>query len=163
MDALRTSLGQLNLKNVTTYIQSGNVLFETTEQAIPTLETLIERHLFHAFGFEIPTIIRPQTQLQTIAASQPFPDSPSENLGIYVAFLKELPSQEKQKELMALSTGDETLLFQNNELYIRYKKGAGTAKLTNNFIEKKLGTLATTRNWVTLGKLVTEKIEKDPK
>ena len=75
MDQLRTLFAALGYANVTTYIASGNVIFETPPTSTEALEAQIERHLRDALGYEVITFIRTAEELATIADYAPFPPS----------------------------------------------------------------------------------------
>jgi uncharacterized protein (DUF1697 family) len=72
MDRLRDLFRDLGLDDVRSYIQSGNVFFETNDTESAALATRIERHLHEALGYEVPVFLRSAQQLQAILALDPF-------------------------------------------------------------------------------------------
>ncbi|RYZ75251.1 MAG: DUF1697 domain-containing protein, partial [Proteobacteria bacterium] len=72
MDHLRELFRELGLANVRTYIQTGNVFFETTETDRDALTTRIEQHLLEALGYEVPTFLRTPIELQQSLQLNPF-------------------------------------------------------------------------------------------
>lgn len=72
MERLRDLFAELGLANVRTYIQSGNVFFETEEGDRQALAQTIERHLRAALGYEVPVMLRTVSELERIVANDPF-------------------------------------------------------------------------------------------
>src|SRR3982751_3388903 len=86
MEDLRRIFASMRFENVKTFIQSGNVIFETTETNPDALAEKIGRELQKAFGFEIRTMPRALVELEEIAARNPFKNAaPDEK--IYISFL----------------------------------------------------------------------------
>ena len=75
MDRLRVLFEDLRLKNVETFIASGNVLFDTSAKDIGALERKIEKHLEQALGYEVTTFVRAMTDLAGVVAGHPSPTS----------------------------------------------------------------------------------------
>lgn len=154
MDYLRQLFTEVGLQKVETYIQSGNVFFESEEKDEQTLVAVIEKHLHNSLGYEVPTFLRTPAQMASVLENYPFAtidDHP--NVKIYVAFLATPPPSELAKTLMALSTEWEFMHVHNREVYILLKPFDGKSIFSNNLLEKKLKMLATTRNWATVNKM----------
>ena len=56
MDSLRTLMGELGFKNCTTYIQSGNMLYQAIKQDTHALNLIIKKAIEKKFGFDVPVI-----------------------------------------------------------------------------------------------------------
>ncbi len=154
MEDLRALFDQMAFNDVETYIQSGNVVFSTTETDEQILEAKIEKHLENALGFAVPTMIRNQENMITIANSDPFPQmAEMEKATSYVSFLKEEPAPELREKLEALSDGMDMFLIQQRELYWLYDRTKGQSKMTNGKVEKILKVAATRRNMNTVQKI----------
>lgn len=155
MAELKQMFESLGLNKVQTYIQSGNVLFESTEEP-ESLRLRIEREIEAVFGFDVPVVLRTVAELEQILNKCPFEvDSLPEKERPYIALLSQPPSTEGIEQLQAYPIQlDEYRIF-NQEIYILYRQSAHKSKLTNNLLEKKLGVTATTRNWQTMSKLLT--------
>ncbi len=152
MAALRDVVTSLGHSNVKTFIQSGNVGFESTQMDLQGLEQGLEAAIEKAFGFPVTVMVRPLEDVVALADTPPIGDVDSAR--IYVTFLKSVPSPESLATLVALSSEAEQILPHKGVLYLYYGHGAGKAKLTHSVIEKKLQTSGTTRNWQTLGKMI---------
>lgn len=94
MDRLRELFAELGLASVRTYIQSGNVFFDTEETDRVALTERIERHLRAALGYEVPVFLRTVAELETVVASDAFTHLPAgDDVRLCVMFLAEpLPS-----------------------------------------------------------------------
>ena len=73
---------------------------------------------------------------------------------LYVTFLSSKPSTESINILKEISFLPEEYSLNEKNIYLFFPNGAGKAKLNNNFIEKKLKVVGTTRNWKTVNKLL---------
>lgn len=154
MAELRSFLEQegsaLGLKQVQTYIQSGNILFQTElAEAVlgPKLEAALTRH----WGFEMRVILRGLTELAAVEAGLPFEEALAERPKLlHVCFLTEAPGFEQLQSLDALCTQGERFVLQGRELYLGYPQGSGRSKLVLSAIEKKWGVCGTARNWKTV-------------
>lgn len=72
MEVLRVLFTGLGLANVRTYIQSGNVFFETEEPDRAQLTARIEQHLEQALGYSVPVFLRSVAELEQVLALNPF-------------------------------------------------------------------------------------------
>lgn len=154
MKALKALYESLGLENVQTYIQSGNVIFESAEDKMLIVKT-VENEISKKYGFEVPVQIRDISHFGDIIKACPFSelDLVEEGTHVMVTFLNALPTQDNVDALMAYVKEPERLLIVGREVYLHCPNGYGTTKLNNNFIEKKLQVGATTRNWKSVVKL----------
>ncbi len=72
MERLRDLFMELGFTHVRTYIQSGNVFFETTQTDRKGVSQTIEQHLHQALGYEVPVFLRTIPELEQIVAINPF-------------------------------------------------------------------------------------------
>jgi len=160
MDQLRAMFEQLGFKQVRTYIQSGNVVFQG-QKAVPSdLSTQIEKEIVAEFGFPASVITRTPDELGKAIAANPFPkESKAEPAKVHIAFLSLLPQAEAVKKLEALATKSERLHCCDKEIYLYYRDGMGRAKLTGNVLERVLSVPATARNWNTVNQLYRMAVE----
>ena len=141
----------LGLKNVTTYIQSGNVIFTTEDTNTVRLQKEIENAFEEKFGFHSHTLVRSALDLQEIVAKNPFQgQDDKEAKWIVVVFLANQPDTVAQESLLQSYSGPEQIFILGREMYIYYPEGMGRSKLTNTLLEKKLRTVGTARNWNTV-------------
>jgi uncharacterized protein (DUF1697 family) len=155
MDLLKELFAMPGFKNIATYIQSGNVVFDHSSTDKDALIKKIETKLLKELGFEVKTLLRTVPELQEIIENTPFKVH-AEDMAQHVSFLSAEPDKETVKQLMELQTENEQFRVSGTEVYILVKKGAyGETKFSNTFLEKKLKVAATTRNWATVNKMVT--------
>jgi len=155
MERLRQIFEALPVRDVRTYIQSGNVIFEAEEQRTDTLSKQIEETLQKSLGFEVRTVVRSVEELAEIKERNPYAaDVQGEQEKLYVTFLSALPSEANIAQLMTFRSEVDDFEVSRHEVYIRCRESYGKSIYSNNFLEKKLGVAATTRNWATVNKLL---------
>lgn len=155
MDALKTLCANLNFKDVHTYIQSGNIIYnyEMIENAV--LNSLISESIEKTFGFKVPVITLNATELQHTIENNPYSgDETKDPSFFHVTFLSDMPDPEKIKLLEQVNLKNDTFTIIESTIYIYCPDGYGQTNLTNNYIESKLNLTATTRNWKTVNELL---------
>ena len=141
----------LGFTNVRTYVQSGNVLFDSHEPDANKLAGLIEARLEQYFISRVPVFIRTPEEFQRIITANPFFSGRLEDPSkLHVTFLYNPPSEVEINGLSAPETGGDEYLLGNQEIYLFCPNGYGRTKLSNSFFERKLNQPATTRNWNTV-------------
>lgn len=152
MADLRSLFAALEAEDVTTYVQSGNVVFRSGARKPVDLTEAIEQRIRRDLGLDVRVLLRTRAELATVVAGNPFTDGePDANL--HVTFLAETPSRTRIRDLDPQSAPPDELHVAGREVYLRCPNGYGRSKLTNAFFEKRLGVAATTRNWRTVTKL----------
>ncbi|MCB4799127.1 DUF1697 domain-containing protein [Neotamlana laminarinivorans] len=152
MADLRALLIESGLQNVQTYIQSGNVVFESSEENNNILETLINQAIAKKFKFNVPILVLTPKELSVIFNNSPFPQEQKENS--YFAFLFQAPNNSLIEEVSELNYPNESFKITPNCVYFYSSVGYGRAKCNNNFFERKLQVTATARNYKTTLKLM---------
>ncbi len=153
MAELRELLTKSGLENVNTYIQSGNVIFQSSEGNKAKLEAIIHKVILEQFGFEVPILVRSKDDIKTILEACPFPKE--KKIESYYIMLNEAPKKNLVVEVSQQTFPNEEFIITNNCVYIFYTLGAGKAKLGINWFEKKLKVKATARNYRTMVKLLS--------
>lgn len=151
MHELKTFYQSLNLKEVTTYIQSGNVIFRCPNTNSKKLEKEIERKIKESFGFNVAVLIRTKDEFEKLIERNPFPKKDITKL--HVTFLSDHQKKVPIKDINSVKEKSEEFSISGSEIYLFCPNGCGKSKLSNNFFEKKLNVSATTRNWRTVIKL----------
>jgi uncharacterized protein (DUF1697 family) len=153
METLIREFESLKFKNVKTYIQSGNILFETAEQDDSVLSKKIEKQLLKTLGFEVPTIVRSVVEIEKIIENNPFRNKNlSKDLMLYITLLTGLPDKKQSEALAAFNNENENFIIIKKDVYCLINKKVKTL-FSNNWIEKILKATATTRNLNTITKL----------
>ncbi|MCC6398131.1 MAG: DUF1697 domain-containing protein [Bacteroidetes bacterium] len=148
LKALYESAGFTDFK---TYIQSGNVVFNSTRKDIQRINTDIEKAITDSFGFPVTVITREAGDLGKIIKQNPFAGRDGiDEKHLFVVFLGAKPSATAVKDLSIppVKTRDE-LKVSALEVFVHCPDGYGQTPYTNLFFEKKLKVAATARNWRT--------------
>jgi len=148
MDALRACFEGLGCRNVQTYVQSGNVVFEAGAKDTARYAEEISKKIRRDFGFPVPVLLRTSDELQRIAQQNPFLKQPEmDHTKLHVTFLSAPAAKSAADDLQGLAITPEQFQIRGREIYLYCPNGYGRTKLSNNAIEKKLHVEATTRNW----------------
>jgi len=155
MADLKRLYESLGFKEVVSYIQSGNVLFHSKEEGIPGMISLIEKAIEDSYAFHVPVQVLTGEYLHSIIKDCPFePVDPIEDgKKVSVTFLASEPDEEKIQEVLSYLKPPDKLIIRGKAVYFYCPGGYGKTKLSNNFLERKLKVVATTRNWKTVLKL----------
>ena len=155
MVALKASFETLGFTDVVTYIQSGNIVFKSSESDSKKLEEIIHQLLLDDFGFDVTVIVLTPDQLKYAANNNPYQkDTTKDPKKFYVVFLQDNPQQENIDVLATYDYSPEEYSLDNKIIFYYADNGAHKAKMSNNFFENKLKVKASTRNWRTVNKLV---------
>jgi uncharacterized protein (DUF1697 family) len=155
MDHLKGVLESKMVKNVRTYIQSGNVVFESSESEAHLLTEQIEQLIETTYSFQVTVILRTLQELENIISETPYKvEELLETDSLYVSFLSEQPTKEEIAACLSFQNDIDEFTISDKEVYILIHKKYGETKFSNHFLEKKLKVAATTRNWATVNKLV---------
>jgi uncharacterized protein (DUF1697 family) len=156
MDALRKSYEKLGFHNVSTYVQSGNVIFMGKDGfELNKLGQKISRQIEKDFGFDVPVIVLSIDKLKQIIDNNPFLKDPGkEQTFLHVTFLSSKPDKYDYKTIEEKKQNGEEVFFADNAVYLYCPNGYGNTKLSNSFLETKLKVGATTRNWKTTNELL---------
>lgn len=142
----------MSYKNIQTYIQSGNVVFQSKEKAGPRDAAEISRRVFEKKGFKPSVLILSAAALQSAVENNPFDTSNGKALHFF--FLESPPIQPKIDQLVSLKAKSEQFELCGDVFYLYAPEGVGRSKLAAN-VEKELGVPVTARNWNTVSKLVS--------
>jgi uncharacterized protein (DUF1697 family) len=154
MAELIEALSETSLSNIRTYIQSGNILFESGKVEPVILEKIIGDKIRERFDLEVPVRVLTRDALKHISASNPF--ITEHNLlpeKLHLTLLSALPDPVLLSKLDASVFSPDAFIVSGKAIYLNCPEGYGRTKLTNTFFEKKLKVSATTRNWATVVKL----------
>lgn len=154
MDHLRQLFESLDLKNVETFIASGNIIFDAKSGSTKNLEKKIEACLHEALGYEVATFIRTNAEVTAIANYKPFPPSKLETAAaLNIGFLADPLNEDAKQKLMALRTEIDDFHVHGREIYWVCLKKQSDSKISNVTIEKALGVKSTLRGVNTVNKL----------
>jgi uncharacterized protein (DUF1697 family) len=152
MDRLRELFLSAGLANVSTFIASGNVLFES-KRAPTSLEALIEKTLQSALGYEVATMLRSAAEVARIIDRVDALGLAGGPGGLYIGLLKQTPSAHAATAVAAMSNDIDTLLVDGRELYWRCATSFSDSTVPGPALGRALGVAVTTRNVSTVRKL----------
>jgi uncharacterized protein (DUF1697 family) len=147
--ALLTGMG---LREVRTYIQSGNVVFGSTTKDRTALAAKISAAIAEQHGFATQVLLLDANELREAIANNPYPEAEATPASLSLLFLAETPPHPDLKGMEALQTGSERFKLVDKVCYLHAPEGFGRSKLATK-AEKLLGVPATGRNWNTVRKL----------
>ncbi|PFV83712.1 cytoplasmic protein [Bacillus sp. AFS059628] len=151
MADLKQMFESIELKQVKTYIQSGNIVFES-EKDIDFLNKQIQSEIKNVFGFDVPVMLRTHVEFINMIKRCPYEvDSLLEGESIHVAFLANELSEKEKDQLLMQKNETEDCYIDENVVYVFFKNSIRNSKLMNQF--QRLHTPATVRNWRTVSKL----------
>ncbi len=151
MAELRQHMEKAGFRDVTTYIQSGNIVLRSGKKP-NALSKDIESLIRQYYGFIAETLVKTADEMQKIIDGNPYHDRDLSRL--YVTMLYAKPDPERVKAIDAAFYIPEEFQLQGTTLYFYSPHGYGRAKMNNNFFEQKLKVTATTRNWRTMNMLL---------
>lgn len=168
MADLREVVTSLGHTGVSTYIQSGNVLFSTADTDTANLTGALESAIADRFGILVSVVVLSRDELAAVLASNPYPDEPNPKL-VHVVFLtakapKDLLDRIAAAESAAAAKGSrDTVQAVGQALFLHTPDGYGTSDLAQAVLrilsapvkQKKQALAATARNWATATKLLS--------
>ncbi len=155
MAELRALCEGLGWRDVRSYIQSGNVVFQakgTTKALAAELESAIEDH----FDFPVPVIVRKGNEWLRYAAKSPFPEAKTERANLlHLALAANKTTKAVLPQLEPYCKAGERLAIANGALWTDYLKGVARSKVTPAVLDRVLGAPVTARNWKTVQAIAT--------
>lgn len=152
MAELRDLLTDIGLKNVKTYIQSGNIIFNFEDKATIKLEEEISNAIQLHFGFDVPVLVKTHQELQQIFDACSFSEEKKQKS--YFSLLYSTPNEIVRDDISKIDYQNDTVEITRNCVYLYPALGYGKTKYNNNFFERKLKVTATARNYKTMLKLL---------
>ena len=149
MKELVTLLEALDLQDVKTYIQSGNVVFRSEEDDPALLSNKISAEIKQRYGFEPHVLLLELEELKETVEANPFPEAESEPKTLHVFFLAAEPANPDLEAITRLKRDSERYSLTGKRFYFFAPDGVGRSKLAAN-VERLLGVPATGRNWRTV-------------
>ena len=155
MSDLKEAFAAAGCKDVRTYIQSGNVIFEASEPDAGGIFERVRIKLRKLVSDEPTVLFRRLREINRIVKGNPFKDLDGDSdAKLYVAFLSRKPRNKPNFPIRSPKEGLEAIGLKNLEVFIvSRRKDNRFYGFPNNFIEKELGVLATSRNWSTVKKI----------
>ncbi|CCH16285.1 DUF1697 domain-containing protein [Micromonospora lupini] len=148
MADLRRIVTDLGHDDAKTYLQSGNVAFGSTVRDAEKLAAGIERALADELGLTVPVLVRSGRELAAVVGGNPYAEVEDDPTRLLVAFLATPPKKSVVDALVVPGGENVSFTVTGREVFLHFPDGGyGRSKFTNAYLEKKLGVVATTRNW----------------
>ena len=152
MKELVADLEGLKCTSVRTYIQSGNVIFDAAGKNAQTLVTKIQTQVEQQHGFRPQVLLLSESDLQQAIEANPFPAATSDPKSLHFFFLAAAPTNPNLQALDLVKGPTEAYVLRSKVFYLYTPDGLGRSKMAVA-VEKKLGVVATARNYRTVAKL----------
>ena len=149
MADLRDIFAAAGCESVKTYIQSGNVVFEASQDLAERAPGIVTGAIRQKFGYETAVVVRSGDELRQVAASNPF-DTTGDPRFLQVAFLEDTPGPEAVSRLDPERSPPDAFEVRGRHVYLHYPNGVARSKLTNEYLASRLRTASTMRNWRTV-------------
>jgi uncharacterized protein (DUF1697 family) len=153
MSELRSLCAELGWEDVQSYIQSGNLVFQS--QSTPTkLETELEQAIERRFGLSIQIIVRAAAVWPDYVRDNPYLDaSESEPNAVMLVLSKLAPKEDAVEKLQERAVTKERIVQIGDALWLHYAAGVAKSKLSPALLARFVGSPVTMRNWRTVLKL----------
>jgi len=154
MAELKRTFGGAGFENVTTYIASGNVIFESPEADATALAREIEAILEKAFGFPIGVIVRTAEDIRRMVDADPFNGiEVTPDVRLYVTFLGAKSNSSLPLPWESPQGDFKILRVSNRAIFSVMTLGKIGTTDAMKILEKEFGKRVTTRNWNVITKL----------
>lgn len=153
MRELATLLEGLGLSNVKTYIQSGNVVFQSETTDLKALSQAISAAIGKRYGFTPYVMLFDLPTFQAAIDANPFPEAEQEPKTLHLFFLDGVPQNPNLEALERIRATNERYRLINKVFYLHAPDGIGRSKLAEN-AGKGWGVAITARNWRTVRKIM---------
>ena len=148
---LSTSAGA---EEVSTYIQSGNVVFTAAPAIAKRIGPEVAAAIENRFRFSSPVVIRSAKEMAAVVGDNPFLAEGIDPSTLHVAFLLERPRAAAVAALDPDRSPGDRFEVRGRDVFLHLPNGVARSKLTNAWLDRALGTVSTARNWKTVTKLL---------
>lgn len=153
MGELRTTFEALGFERVVSYINSGNLVFDSKKASERSLIRRLQEAVENDFGKAVKIMVRDQKDIDRILANNPYEGEFESHKEMHVLFLNEELSQEKAALLREMAPEAERFTVAGREIYCHLPMGVADSVMGRGSFEKKLKVDVTARNWRTVEKL----------
>lgn len=155
MDALRGLFGELGFSHVRSYIQTGNVFFDSEDTDRQALRATIERHLRAALGYEVATCLRTVGEVEHVLGLDPFKGiAVTPEMRLAVSFLAAPVTSTLAVPYLTPDGAYELVRMTPSELFVIWHLQNGRPGNSYGLLEKQIAVPATTRFWHTTAKIL---------
>ncbi len=154
MAELRKLFESFGCADVTTYIQTGNVLFGSVQQSAERLTAVLEQKLVDALGYAPAVFVLRPADLSKVIAQSPFStDEMADDVKRYVSFLPRALTAAEKRAIEALEVDGESYYAGDRVIYTAFRGPTLDSAMGKGLLEKTLKAKLTVRNWAVTCKL----------
>jgi uncharacterized protein (DUF1697 family) len=153
-DVLQETFTSLGFRDVSTFKQSGNIIFNADTSGSEAVKTQIEAKLSQTLTFQVAVFVRTITQLKKLIAHGPFKGHEEKDADFQVTFLESAPEQFPLALPMRIPKSTADVISTRGAEVFSVTRGHGDGGMPNPFLESKLKVKATTRNWNVVREIV---------
>ena len=157
---LQEAFVSMDFREVSTYKQSGNIIFETDIASPEEVKKIVEETLLGVLGFEVGSFVRTLPQLKKILQSDPFKGQDTEGTSFLITFLEHAPAAFPLKLPLSIPNSTAEIISAVGTEVFSVTRGQGDGGKPNPFLESKLKTQATTRNLNVIREIVKRNSEE---
>ncbi len=152
MAELSDMFRKLGFSDAETYIQSGNIIFNSSgKQDEAGLTSLIEAGITKRFGHSVRAMLRSLPEIESFRARNPYLNEDNfDQTRMAVLMLHEAPDENQILKVKDIDYPPDKFQISGKEIYIFCPNGFGKTKLYTNFFENKMKVTGTARNWKTI-------------
>ena len=141
-------------ERVRSFIQSGNVVFDASTAVAKGVPARVGAAIEKRYGFETPIVLRTAKELRAAFENNPLLEPPIDPKLVYLGVMAKAPGQAALAKLEPDRFLPDVFVVRGRDIYLRYPNGVARSRLTNAYLDARLGTPTTMRNWNTVAKLV---------
>lgn len=156
MADLRNLMEDLGFENVVSYIQTGNLAFDSSEITDPIkISETIEQAILDKYTYEVPCIVRHSETISKTIANNPYvKQGVIDPARLCVSFMKQTPENEFLAKINDFNFDPDQFEIIDQDIFIFCSKSYHEIKISNQFLEKNLKVDVSSRNWKTVHKLL---------
>jgi uncharacterized protein (DUF1697 family) len=153
METLRATFESLGFENVKSYINSGNLAFDTSKTDDQKLAKKIHDAIQKDFGFDISVMVRSIAEIEDIIANNPYVGQFDNDKDVHVFFLDSEPTAEQNNQLQGNTNENEFITITGRTIYYMLRISILDSALGKGFLDRKLKIVNTARNWRTVNRI----------
>lgn len=154
MKELKAIFLDAGCSDVDTFIQSGNVVFRAPAALAKRLPRAVADAVSGRFGLRVPVVMRSAEELRRAVDANPFVAASLDSDLLHIAFLVDAPKPAQVAALDPNRSPADRFEVRGRDVYLYFPNGVSGSKLTNDYLDSRLGTTSTLRNWRTTLKLL---------
>lgn len=156
MAELRSRLAEHGYRDVITVLATGNVIVTAEDDRPSEIADAVQKLLSDRFGVDVACVVRTADQVREVHRRNPLHDVVSDPSRYLVTFFSHEPDPEAVQALLGEAHNSEAIAIEGTEAYVWTPGGVKEMTLSYKYLEKRLGVVATARNWNTLEKIVAK-------